>query len=92
MLAGTFPFTLHTDVPATPGIEVYAAIVTDAADPYGEMRVKVSVPAVLGAREVWAWPLVRTPGAVPPKAGSAVLVAFEGGDLETPVWAAARRP
>ncbi|MCX7893863.1 MAG: phage baseplate assembly protein V [Burkholderiales bacterium] len=79
-------------VSAPPGIAVYAATVTDARDPYGEMRVKVSVPAILGSREVWAWPLVRAPGAALPEAGSAVLVMFEGGDLEAPVWAAARRP
>ena len=70
-----------------PGNPVHSALVVDSADPYGEMRLKVSVPAVLGDRQVWAWPLVKIRGAAPPQSGSTVWVVFEGEDLESPLWA-----
>jgi uncharacterized protein involved in type VI secretion and phage assembly len=67
-------------------------VVTDSADPNLRGRIKVRVPAVLGAAEVWALPCVPYAGDKVgffflPAPGAAVWVEFEGGDPSYPIWA-----
>jgi len=56
------------------------------------MRIKASVPAVLGSvTSGWAWPCVPYAGdsvgfAFLPEVGSAVWIEFEGGDVSFPIW------
>jgi len=70
----------------------YRGTVTDNQDPTSRGRLKVSVPAVLGADlEVWAMPCVPYAGdqvgfySLPPN-GSGVWVEFEAGDPSYPIW------
>jgi uncharacterized protein involved in type VI secretion and phage assembly len=56
------------------------------------MRIKASVPAVLGTvNSGWAWPCVPYAGdsvgfAFLPDIGAAVWIEFEGGDPSFPIW------
>ena len=69
----------------------YRGVVTDVDA--GTMRVKASVPAVLGQQPSgWARPC--TPFAGPsmgfaflPQVGTGVWIEFEGGDVSYPIWA-----
>jgi len=63
-------------------------MVVDAADPYNEMRLKVSVPASSGASGL-AWPLVRVRGATPPERLDG-LGSVEGRGSGKPLWAVTR--
>ena len=66
---------------------IYRAIVSDARDPQGHGRLKVSIPALSGSSiSDWIWPVVSAGYLVTPKAGAQVWVVFENGDKETPVW------
>ena len=68
----------------------YRGEVTDTADPTSRGRIKVRVPAVMGAKEVWAMPCLPYAGdklgffAIPP-AGTAIWCEFEGGELNQPI-------
>jgi phage baseplate assembly protein gpV len=68
----------------------YRGVVTDVDA--GTMRVKASVPAVLGPQTSgWARPCVPWAGpnmgfAFLPDLGSGVWIEFEGGDVSLPVW------
>lgn len=69
----------------------YRGVVTDNADETKRGRVKVRVPAVLGAVEVWAMPCVPYAGKqvgfyAIPDAGAGVWVEFEAGDPSFPIW------
>jgi uncharacterized protein involved in type VI secretion and phage assembly len=69
----------------------YRGVVADNADPHQRGRLKVRVPAVLGANEIWAMPCVPYAGDQVgffflPEAGSGVWVEFEGGDPSFPIW------
>jgi uncharacterized protein involved in type VI secretion and phage assembly len=61
----------------------YRAVVMDNLDPLGENRVSVKVPDV-GIESAWASPLAA--GSRVPSVGDEVLVQFEGGDTDHPVW------
>ena len=56
------------------------------------MRIKASVPAVLGSvSSGWAWPCVPYAGdsvgfAFLPEVGSAVWIEFEAGNVSFPIW------
>lgn len=70
----------------------YRGTVEDNADPQKRGRMKVRVPAVVGAnRDIWAEPCVPYAGpgvgawAIPP-VGSHVWVEFEGGNPDYPIW------
>jgi len=70
----------------------YRGLVTDNADQAARGRLKVRVPAVLGALEVWAMPCVPYAGKGVgfyslPEAGTGVWVEFEAGDPSYPIWA-----
>lgn len=70
----------------------FRGTVTDNADPEKRGRLRVQVPAVLGAVEVWAMPCVPYAGDKVgffflPEAGAGVWVEFEGGDPSYPIWA-----
>lgn len=69
----------------------YRGTVTDTEDATKRGRVKVSVPAVLGALESWAMPCVPYGGSNAghyfiPEEGAGVWVEFEGGDPSYPIW------
>lgn len=69
----------------------YRGMVVDNDDPTARGRLKVRVPAVLGALEIWAMPCVPYAGAgvgflsLPAK-DSGIWVEFEGGDPSFPIW------
>jgi hypothetical protein len=65
---------------------IYRGRVVETNDPSGRMRVKVSVPDVLGPASAWAMPCVPF-GAPPtsPPVASTVWVMFERGDPSYPV-------
>jgi len=67
---------------------IYRGVVTNTADPEGLGRLKVQVPQVLGAIQTeWAWPVSpNLAGITPLDIGDPVWVAFEGGDLDHPIW------
>ena len=69
----------------------YRGTVSDNADPTSRGRLKVKVPAVLGAVEVWAMPCVPYAGKGVgfyslPESGVGVWVEFEAGDPSYPIW------
>jgi uncharacterized protein involved in type VI secretion and phage assembly len=69
----------------------YRGIVDDNADPAGNARLLVRVPAVLGDVAVWAMPCVPYAGAgvglhLLPEPGTGVWVEFEAGDPSFPIW------
>ena len=60
---------------------VYRAAVVDVDDPTGNGRVRLRVPAVFGeAAERWALVAADAPGE-----GDTVVVAFEEGDVDSPI-------
>jgi uncharacterized protein involved in type VI secretion and phage assembly len=69
----------------------YRGTVVSNEDDTHRGRLKVKVPAVLGALELWAMPCVPYAGpdvgflALPPS-GAGVWVEFEGGDPSFPIW------
>jgi uncharacterized protein involved in type VI secretion and phage assembly len=69
----------------------YRGTVVDNQDATSKGRLKVRVPSVLAALEVWAMPCVPYAGAgvgfvsLPP-VGAGVWVEFEAGDPSFPVW------
>ena len=69
----------------------YRGSVADNADPTNRGRLRVRVPSVLGALEVWAMPCVPYAGAGVgfyslPEPGTNIWVEFEAGDPSFPVW------
>lgn len=62
----------------------YKAVVLDNTDPMVQNRVMVQVPDV-GIESAWADPLAGG-SAVVPSVGDEVLVQFEGGDTDHPLW------
>jgi uncharacterized protein involved in type VI secretion and phage assembly len=65
--------------------DTYKAVVVDNVDPMGQSRLMVTVPDV-GAESAWANPLSGSSGGSLPAVGDEVLVQFEGGDSDHPVW------
>jgi uncharacterized protein involved in type VI secretion and phage assembly len=70
----------------------YRGVVVATDDPLSLGRIRVSVPAVLGA-EATAWALPALPFAgtghglvLLPEAGDNVWIEFEGGDAASPIW------
>jgi hypothetical protein len=65
---------------------VYRATVMSSVDPEQMHRLQVNIPAV-GRSGLWALPCRAYPadGALPPP-GEVLWVAFEGGDVNAPVW------
>ncbi len=72
----------------------YRARVTDNIDPLNIARLKLNVPAVPDADELWALPCVPYAGNkdspvgmhIIPPIGAHVWVEFEGGDPSHPIW------
>jgi hypothetical protein len=64
----------------------HSAKVLDTHDPFGESRLKLHVPEVLGERAVWAWPMVSDRSIRPPKEGVGVWVWFEEDDPSRALW------
>ena len=69
----------------------YRGVVEDNNDPTKRGRLKVRVPAVLGAEKVWAMPCVAYAGDgmgsyLQPERGSGCWIEFEGGDPSYPIW------
>jgi uncharacterized protein involved in type VI secretion and phage assembly len=88
--AGVEQLTGGQPAPTGPSGEVaglHRGVVVGGADPTGAGRVKVAVPAVTGAQELWA-EVVRPVGSrtrsVPP-AGTPVWVLHAAGDPSAPV-------
>ena len=70
----------------------YRGTVTDVQDPTGSLRIKATVPDVLGSLES-GWCLPCVPFAGPnagfcflPEVSSSVWIEFEGGDPSYPIW------
>lgn len=69
----------------------YRGVVVDNADATSRGRLKVRVPAVLGALEPWAMPCVPYAGKGVgfyslPEPGTGIWVEFEAGDPSYPIW------
>jgi hypothetical protein len=69
----------------------YRGVVSQNLDPESRGRLLVSVPQVLGDREVWALPCVPYAGEDKgffslPDTGTVVWVEFEAGDPNYPIW------
>lgn len=69
----------------------YRGTVVDNLDPLKRGRLRVTVPAVLVAVEVWAMPCVPYAGPklgfyAMPEVGTGVWIEFEAGDLSYPIW------
>jgi len=69
---------------------IHRAVVIDAVDPQEQGRLLVQVPTLLGAEHRWALPCLPAGAPAPlaelPSTGATVWVAFEGCDLDYPVW------
>ncbi len=72
---------------------MYRGLVTSNADDENRGRIKVKVPAVFGKEELtnWALPVFRSAGNQygefwPPEDGDGVLVVFENGDANYPMY------
>ena len=66
---------------------LYLGNVTENNDPDGQMRIKVTIPDVLGEMEsVWVLPCVQPGTRVLPPIGARIWIQFAGGDVERPVW------
>jgi hypothetical protein len=63
----------------------YKAVVVDNVDPMIQNRLMVAFPEV-GIESAWAHPLSQSTGGSLPAVGDEVIVQFEGGDSERPVW------
>jgi uncharacterized protein involved in type VI secretion and phage assembly len=69
----------------------YRGLVVSNTDPERRGRLEVRVPSALGDQSVWALPCVPYAGDgvglfAMPKAGAAVWVEFEQGDINYPIW------
>lgn len=65
----------------------YRGIVVDDADPLQQSRLGVVVPEIYGDASVWATALLLAGSAAPlPAIGEHVLVSFERGDTDYPIW------
>lgn len=73
----------------------YRGIVTDVDDPNNQLRIRATVPAVLGEHTCgWAMPAAPFAGdghgfVMLPKVGSGVWIEFEAGRLDNPIWSGA---
>jgi hypothetical protein len=73
----------------------YRGIVTDVDDPNNQLRIRATVPAVLGEHACgWALPAAPFAGdghgmVMLPKVGSGVWIEFEAGRLDNPIWSGA---
>ena len=73
----------------------YRGIVTDVDDPSNQLRIRATVPAVLGEHPCgWAMPAAPFAGdghgmVMLPKVGSGVWIEFEAGRLDNPIWSGA---
>ncbi len=73
----------------------YRGIVTDVDDPNNQLRIRATVPAVLGEHPCgWAMPAAPFAGdghgcVMLPKVGSGVWIEFEAGRLDNPIWSGA---
>lgn len=66
---------------------VYRGQVTNVSDPNHARRLRLLVPAVLGAAQTgWALPSNPRSLTIVPPVGAMVWVLFEGGSPEFPVW------
>jgi hypothetical protein len=63
----------------------YRGVVLDAVDPEGNGRVQVQVPDVTGDTGMWAVP--EHTGAMAPAVGGYVVVRYQEGDENYPIWA-----
>ena len=64
----------------------YRGIVVDDADPLQQYRLGVVVPEIYGETSVWAVASLPGSGSTLPAVGDEVMVSFEHGDTDYPVW------
>jgi hypothetical protein len=65
---------------------VFAGVVVNSTDPQSLGRLQVRIPAVLGARSVWAAPCVPAGSTDLPAVHQPVWIVFQAGDPSQPVW------
>ena len=69
---------------------IYRGVCVNNEDPMGANRITALVPQVFGNTMTatgWAYPCVPPTGTwTPPVPGDGVWIAFEGGDIEHPIW------
>jgi hypothetical protein len=63
----------------------YKAVVVDNVDPMAQNRLMITL-AEIGIESAWANSLSGSSGGTVPAVGDEVLVQFEGGDTDRPVW------
>jgi hypothetical protein len=71
---------------AEPFFGKYRGVVVDREDPERALRLRVTVPEVLGEQTVWAMPCLPCGDPTVPAIGAHVWVEFEAGDLDRPIW------
>ncbi len=70
-----------------PCFGLYRGVVTDNDDPDERMRIKVSIPELLGEQKTgWVLPCVPPGVRSLPEIGTVVWIEFEAGDISRPVW------
>jgi len=67
----------------------YRAVVVDNIDPFGQSRLHLNIPDVVGADPVWAERCAANAYEGSPGVGEEVTVVFEGANSEWPVWLSA---
>jgi len=80
---------LSKDLPYPPIWGIYRGIVAAVNDPEHLGRIQILIPALLGLSAVSPWATPCSPVGqllVHPRVGEGVWVAFEGGDIEKPIW------
>ncbi len=77
------------ELPYPPIWGIYRGVVASNQDPEGLNRIQIVVPAILGGTLLTPWASPCSPVGLRgglPGPNSTVWVAFEGGDIQKPIW------
>ncbi len=78
-----------TELPYPPILGIYRGVVVSNQDPERLGRLQIIVPAILGGTLLTPWAAPCSPAGARgglPLPGATVWVAFEGGDIQKPIW------